>query len=91
MNSSVRTRNASGSTLARIPEGFWPPFQCHSGIMAKSTMHQAKARTTHTFSSLCAGFHHTPRGDSTPVCISTSRYGRGAQGSVRISTSPHPV
>ena len=29
-----------------------PPFQCQSGIMAKSTMHQAKATPTQTFSDL---------------------------------------
>ena len=26
-----------------MPEGFCPPFQCQSGIIAKSTMHHAKA------------------------------------------------
>ena len=49
-----------------MPDGFWPPFQCQSGIIAKSTMHQAKAIATQIFSALCAGFHQTPLGRVEP-------------------------
>src|SRR3954447_1239128 len=70
MNSPSRCPYALGVVRRRIPDGFCPPFQCQSGIMAKSTMHQAKAIVTHTFSALCAGFHQIPFGHSRPVCVS---------------------
>ena len=34
---------ASRLTRLRMPDGFCPPFQCQSGIIANSTMHQANA------------------------------------------------
>src|SRR5512139_2427060 len=55
-----------------MPDGFCPPFQCHSGIIANSTMHQPKAIATQTFSALCAGFHQTPGTGSRPVCTLVS-------------------
>src|SRR5262245_51727344 len=69
MNSPTRAEYACVVVRARMPDGFCPPFQCQSGIMAKSTMHQTKAMPTHTFSDLCAGFHQPTCGDSRPVCV----------------------
>jgi hypothetical protein len=52
MNSPIRVPNACGVVRLRMPDGFCPPFQCQSGIMAKSTMHQTKAMVTQSFSDL---------------------------------------
>src|SRR6185295_2869319 len=52
-----------------MPAGFCSPLRCHSGIMAKSTMHQANAMPTQIFSDRWAGFHQIPGGDSMPVFI----------------------
>ena len=63
-------KNAAGVVRLRIPDGFCPPFQCQSGIIANSTMHHTNAMTTHVFSARCAGFHQLPFGESSPVCVS---------------------
>ncbi len=62
--------NSAGLTLARMPDGFWPPLKCHSGIIANSTRHQMNAMTTQRFSCLPAGTHHVPAGDTIAECAS---------------------
>ena len=74
-----------------MPDGFCPPFQCQSGIIAKSTMHHAKATPTQTFSDLCAGFHQMPGGDSSPVCVSVCIGGPHGSGLMRKTVDfPQP-
>src|SRR5688572_7361015 len=77
MNSPTRVPNACGVVRLRMPEGFCPPFQCQRGIMAKSTMHQPKAMPTHSLSVRWAGVHHSPCGESRPVCVSMCMGGSG--------------
>ena len=95
MNSPIRAPNACGVVRVRMPDGFCPPFQCQSGIIAKSTMHQAKAMPTQTFSDLCAGFHQMPwRGFEPGMRVSVHRSTsgqRGSSGRLVISHIPQPV
>ena len=64
----VGVMKAAGSVRPRMPEGFCPPFRCHSGIMADRTMHHANAIFTHIRSALWAGFHQMPCGATMAVC-----------------------
>src|SRR5262245_12420172 len=59
--------------------------------MANSTMHHAKAIVTQSFSDLCAGFHHTPFGQSSPVCVSKCMVSSlGKSGGGEMGDLPQP-
>lgn len=71
-------------------EGFWAPFQCQSGIIAKSTRHQTSAMPSQSFSLASTFFHHTPL--RVWMLTAASYFGSGgASGIDEISTRPQMV